>query len=281
MLQFEQHQLSVVCITHFHSKIIPQLVSSCLSVWVLCWLSPHTSAVSSVGQSVFVFAQQPSKEYNAGHFLQHQEPLPLEHSLKCTVTFNIFTPSFSRLQSPAWVVVRSPGAPCLLWNVPFAEAAPSLSCHHQCPCTGTAAPQPPSRLQGLQSQSLQASAGWDFHEGKVVMQVRRILTAEESACGNYGACLDWYLRLERLAFLPSHYYNYYYTQLLSVHNHSAIIPSCQNPLKMMQLTHEARDEARLDLADECELLIWSSGSFLFGNCKKKTKTKNKIKPQQA
>lgn len=102
-----------------------------------------------------------------------------------------------------------------------------------------------------------------------MMQVRRILTAEEGACGNCGACLDWYQLLERLVFPPSHYYyNYYYIQLLSVHSHSDIIPSCQNPLKMMQLTHEARDEARLDLAEECELLIWSSGSLLSGNCKK-------------
>lgn len=91
-------------------------------------------------------------------------------------TFNIFTSSFSSLNTSAWVVVRSP--------------APSLSCHHQCPHTGTAAPQSPSRLQRSQNESLQTSVGWDFHEGRAVMQVRRILTAEEDACGNCGACLD-------------------------------------------------------------------------------------------
>lgn len=190
MVQFEQHQLSVVCVTHSHSNNIPQLVSSCLSVWVLCWLSPHTSAGSSVGQSGFVFAQQPSTEYNPGHFLQHQEPLPLEHSLKCPMTFSIFTPSFSSLYTSSWVVVRSPGSPCPLWNMPFSEAAPSLGCHPQCPRTGTAGPQPPSRLQRSQDQSLQASVGWDSPEGRIVLQVRRILSAEERACGNYGACLD-------------------------------------------------------------------------------------------
>lgn len=42
----------------------------------------------------------------------------------------------------------------------------------------------------------------------------------------------------------------------------------------MQLTHEGPDEAWLDLAEECELLIWSSVSFSFGNCKKNPKTKS-------
>lgn len=142
---------SVVCVTHSHSNNTPRLVSPCLSVWVLCWLSPHTLAVSSVAQSGFVFAQQPSTEYNPRHFLQHQEPVPLENSLKCIMTFNIFTPSFSSLHASAWVVLRSPGAPCPLWNMAFAEAALSLSCHHQCPHTGTAEHQPPSRLQSLQN----------------------------------------------------------------------------------------------------------------------------------
>uniref|UniRef100_A0A8C5IMT1 Uncharacterized protein n=1 Tax=Junco hyemalis TaxID=40217 RepID=A0A8C5IMT1_JUNHY len=52
------------------------------------------------------------------------------------------------------------------------------------------------------------------------------------------------LNYGRLAFLPSHdYCSYYYIQLLSVHRYCDIIPSCQNPPKMMQLTHEARDVA--------------------------------------
>lgn len=142
------------------------------------------------GSQVLCLHSKPSTEYNPGHFLQHQEPLPLEHSLKCPMTFSIFTSSFSSMYTSSWVVVRSPGSPCPLWNMPFSEAAPSLSCHRQCPHTGTAAPQPPSRLQRSQDQSLQASVGWDSPEGRIVLQVRRILSAEERACGNYGACLD-------------------------------------------------------------------------------------------
>lgn len=262
MVQFEQHQLSVVCVTHSHSNNIPQLVSPCLSVWVLCWLSPHTLAVSPVAQSGFVFAQQPSTEYNPGHFLQHQEPVPLENSLKCIMTFNIFTPSFLSLHASGLGGVEEPRCPMLplehafCWGCSEPQLPPPVSSHWHCRTSIS-----------LQAAELTKSVGWDFHEWRVVMQVRRILTAEENACGSYGACLDWYLRLKR--FFPSHYYyNYYYIQLVSAHGHSGIIPSCQNPLKMMQLTHEGPDEAWLDLAEECELLIWSSVSFSFGNCKK-------------
>lgn len=141
----------------------PPLISSCLSVWVLCWLSAHTWAVSSVEQSGFVFAQQLSTEYNPGHILQHQELLPLETRLKCIMTFNNFTPSFPSLHSSAWwwgaQVLHAPSGTSLL--------LPPMSSH------GTAAPQSPSRLQRSQNESLQASVGWDFHEGRVVMQVKK------------------------------------------------------------------------------------------------------------
>lgn len=64
-----------------------------------------------------------------------------------------------------WVVARSQGATCHLWQLPSAEAYFSFGLEHRCPCTGTVAPQLPFWLQRSQDQSLQASVGWDSHEG--------------------------------------------------------------------------------------------------------------------
>lgn len=65
--------------------------------------------------------------HNPGHFLQFQEPLPLENSLKCIMTFNIFSPSFSSLHPSAWwwgaQVLHGPSGTCLLLRLLWASAA--------------------------------------------------------------------------------------------------------------------------------------------------------------
>lgn len=102
VVQFDQqYQPSVVFITHSHNNNIPQLVSSCLSVCLVCWLLPHTSSVSSVAQAGFVFAQHPSTKYNPGRCLQHQDPLLWQQGLKHSMACNSFTPSLDLTSSLA------------------------------------------------------------------------------------------------------------------------------------------------------------------------------------
>lgn len=101
-----------------------------------------------------------------------------QQGLNCTLTCNSFIPSLDftiicpREQActhqTGWrwgaKVLHVTSGACLP-----AEAPLSLGLHHQCPCAGTAAPQLPSWLHRSQDRSLQASVGWDSHEGRVVL----------------------------------------------------------------------------------------------------------------
>lgn len=181
-------------------------MSSCSAVWLVCWLSPHTSAVHSVGQAGFVFAQHPSTKYNPGHCLQHQESPPppppppwqqgLKHAMACNSFIPLldFTSSLAPESKPARIR-RSGG------DEPRCYTSP-LECAF---CWGSSLPQPPppmplnwhcststSLVVAEVMKSVSAGSCWlGFPRGKGhgASKKNPDLTAEESVCGNYGACL--------------------------------------------------------------------------------------------
>lgn len=143
----------------------------------------------------------------------------LKHAMTCSSIIRLHhLPQRTSRHASKWVVARSQGATCHLWQLSSAEAHLSFGLEHRCPCTGTMAPQLPSWLQRSQDQSLQASVEWDSHEGSSPQCRGKRVWQPWCVSHSWLIPETWEVGVSHFILLA--------VQLLQVHSYSAILPTC-------------------------------------------------------